>query len=45
VNEHRNLRAADEAEILVVEIVGVEVVDRVLLGARPHVVVDVPVVE
>ena len=29
----------------VVEIVGVEVVDRVLLRARPHVDVEVPIVE
>ena len=41
----RDLRAADEAEAAVVEIVGVEVVDRVLLRARPHEVVDVAVVE
>ena len=41
----RDLRAADEAEAAMVEIVGVEIVDRVLLRARPHVGVDVPVVE
>ena len=41
----RDLRAADEAEPAVIEVVGVEVIDRVLLRARPHVDVDVAVVE
>ena len=40
-----NLRAADEAEPAMVEIVGVEIVDRVLLRAGPHIDVDILIVE
>jgi hypothetical protein len=39
------LCATDEAQAAVVEIVGVKVVDRMLLRARPHVDVDMAVVE
>ena len=42
---NRDLRAADEAQAAVIEIVGVEIVETMLLRARPHVDVDEPVVE
>ena len=41
----RDLRAANKAEVLVIEVVRVEVVERVLLRARPHIDVDMTVVE
>src|SRR6516162_10445454 len=41
----RDLSATDEAQAAVVEVVGVEVVDRMLLGTWPHVDVDVAIVE
>ena len=41
----RDLRAADEAQAAVVEIVGVPVVQAVLLGVGPHVDVDESIVE
>ena len=41
----RNLGSADEVQAAMVEVVGVEVIEAMLLGAGAHVDVDKPVVE
>ena len=45
VGADRDLGTANEIDVAVIEVVGIEIVDRMLLSARSHVNVHVPVIE